>query len=667
MNIFQKHRLATLLLAAGTLTLTFTACSDNTADLANTPSTTDPKQWNLDGNMDTSVKPGDDFARYCWGKWYDAQDEPLGDISYGTIAEAEAVIQQKVKALDNKEGSQLTSDMSRLDEDEANLTKLRQRIQDLNELRTASPAEVAKELGKFLASGKNSLLTAQLVCYGEKNYISVFKSALVSNNLATDMPQPFYLFSDWLIDLGLDEEKAKEVANDGTSSDFITKSSDSENIFEEYPSGATAKKRKTRVKDTDANQKAVCEAFCEGMGIKSDQLITDSLSTQVGMGGFIVLNASHIVDMMMCYEATDILLASKKALDQYRSSYPCEEEAFLERVVGTLLQYPMSKAFCEKYCTAELRNMTFEMMEDMRTTFAKRLENIEWMTTTTKEAAKSKLYAMKFFACYPDKWLDAGLPTLKGNSLYEDIQTLRQTFVNLEKELLAVNPREDMFNVAIVQGFPTYLVNCFYNPETNTVNIFAPFVMSPFYSSENSDATLYAVGTVLGHELTHGFDSQGALYGPKGEDINWWTVSDKQEYDTRTQLLVDCYNHLPGYMNCPGSCFTDGKKTLTENIADLGGVELALQAYTEKLEQQGYYGDELAKQQKRFFQAYANLWRSKISEEENIKHLKSTDMHANAYTRILGSTMNCNRWYELYGVQWGDKYYLHPEKRTHIW
>ena len=327
MNIFLKHRLATLLLAAGTLTLTFTACSDNTADLANTPSTTDPKQWNLDGNMDTSVKPGDDFARYCWGKWYDAQDEPLGDISYGTIAEAEAVIQQKVKALDNKEGSQLTSDMSRLDEDEANLTKLRQRIQDLNELRTASPAEVAKELGKFLASGKNSLLTAQLVCYGEKNYISVFKSALVSNNLATDMPQPFYLFSDWLIDLGLDEEKAKEVANDGTSSDFITKSSDSENIFEEYPSGATAKKRKARVKDTDANQKAVCEAFCEGMGIKSDQLITDSLSTQVGMGGFIVLNASHIVDMMMCYEATDILLASKKALDQYRSSYPCKEEA----------------------------------------------------------------------------------------------------------------------------------------------------------------------------------------------------------------------------------------------------------------------------------------------------------------------------------------------------
>ncbi len=666
MNIFLKHRLATLLLAAGTFSLTFTACSDNTADLANTPSAVDPKQWNLDANMDTSVKPGDDFARYCWGKWYDEAGEPTGSKYFGTVAEASNVIDKKLHAMDNKEDSQLTSDLSSLDEDEASLQKLRQRIQELNELRTASPAEVAKELGKFFAAGNNSLLSNSLLTLGEKNYITFYTSPILSKNLSSNLPHPNSIFSDWLIELGLDEETAQKVVKEGVSSDFTTKVESSDVIIYESKESPTANKRRARVQDTTPDHIAICEAFCEGMGIKTDQLFTDSLSSQVGMGGFIDLNASHLVDMMMCYEASDILLASKKALNEYRSSYPCEEDAFLERTVGNLLDYPKSKEFCEKYCTAEMRNMTFDMMEDIRTTFAKRLENIEWMTTTTKEAAKTKLYAMKFFACYPDKWIDAGLPALKGNSLYEDIQILRQTFVNLEKELLAINPREDMFNVAIALGYPTYLVNCFYNPYTNTVNIFAPFMMSPLYSSENSDATLYAIATVLGHEMTHGFDNQGALYGPKGENVNWWTVSDKQEYDARTLLLVDCYNHLPGYMNCPGSCFANGSRTLGENIADLGGLELALQAYTNKLEQQGYYGDELVKQQKRFFQAYANLWRSKFTESENIKTLK-TDVHANAYTRILGSTMNCDRWYELYGVQWGDKYYLHPEKRTHIW
>ncbi len=370
--------------------------------------------------------------------------------------------------------------------------------------------------------------------------------------------------------------------------------------------------------------------------------------------------------MMICHEAADILLVSQSAYKHYLEFCQLSEDDFVKRSIRPMLRYPLSKEFCEKYCTEGMRSTVLKMMEDLRTTFASRIDQLTWMSSTTKQNAKEKLAAMKFHAISPDNWISEGFPELKSNSLYEDVQILRQTDAKLKNEFLSHNAREDMMNCNIIDDDPTYTVNCFYDPSINAAIIFAPFMMSPFYSSENSDATLYAIGIVLGHEITHGFDNDGSKYGPYGENVNWWTVSDKQEYDERTQLLVDCYNHLPGYMDCPGSTFTDGTLTLGENIADLGGLEIALQAYTEKLEKQGYYGDELAKQQKRFFQAYANLWRCKYSVVRNEWLLKN-DVHANDYTRVLGPTMNCNRWYELYNVQWGDKNYLKPEKRTHIW
>ncbi len=128
-----KHNLSLgLLVAAGALT--FSACSDDIATDV-TPSTVDPKQWNLDANMDTSVKPGDDFARYCWGKWYDAQGDVLGNSSLGTIAEAYAEVEKKLDNLDAKELKQMASELSNLGEDDAGMEQLRQNIQDLLELR----------------------------------------------------------------------------------------------------------------------------------------------------------------------------------------------------------------------------------------------------------------------------------------------------------------------------------------------------------------------------------------------------------------------------------------------------------------------------------------------------------------------------------------------------
>lgn len=653
MNLSFKHNLALMLLtAAGTLT--FSACSDNsTSDTA--PSAVDPKQWNLDANMDTSVKPGDDFARYCWGKWYDAQgDAPKG--GFGTFAESQEELNKMVGQLEQKDMKLIKRELASLGEDEAGLAEIRQRIQKLKQLRHASSKDVAAELGSFLASGKFSTIYCYLDVASENCYYRVFlgTNENVSDNVpTTDNPQDSLIYADWLVRLGMNEEDAASVLKDGLSQDYDTSV-------------------EALTSDGNAEHKAVGEAFCQALGIDAKYLqygTNDAKYSSVdGIGKFIEENATHIVDMMICFEASDIVLVSRKAFDDFCQSNGFSEDEFISFTVEQLLMYAKNKEFCDKFCTEEMRNKIFDMMEDMRTTFASRIDQLTWMSATTKQAAREKLAAMKCYALYPDSWMSEGLPELKGKSFYEDINILKKTYANLQKAFLSHNPREDHFNYLFIVNpdSPSYLVNCSYYPYNNTVHIYAPFAMSPFYSSENSDATLYAIGAVLGHEMTHGFDNNGSLYGPKGEDINWWTVADKQEYDERTKLLVDCYNHLPGYIYCPGSCFANGTKTLGENIADLGGVEIALQAYTAKLEKQGYYGDELKKQQKRFFQAYANLWRSKYSNEYYVNRLL-TNEHGNSYVRVLGVTMNCDRWYELYNVQWGDKYYLKPEKRTHIW
>ncbi len=630
-------------------TLTFSACSDDVAEEV-TPSTVDPKQWNLDANMDTSVKPGDDFARYCWGKWYDAQ----GVITNGYVgigAEADAEKSKKVNELDLKELQLIKQEVASLGEDEDGMAQLRQNISNLIELRrNPSTTGIATELGKFLASGKRSSLVLKITPLGNSCKYYISRNSSSTQQCASDIvmlsdgPYNRQTFTEWLIQLGLEEEDAQKVVTDGLVQDFDNKSAVS-------------------ASDGDLNCVEIVNAFCQGLSVDASSIYPNQVDT---IGNLIGKNAMHIVDMMICHEAADILLVSRNAYNQFLNNYQYSNEAFIYNAVNPLLRYPLSKAFCEKYCTAEMHDMVIDMMEDLRTAFASRIDQLTWMSSTTKQAAKEKLSAMKCYALYPDNWLSAGFPELKGNSLYEDMQILRQTDGNLKKEFLSHSAREDMMNFNIIDDNPTYTVNCFNYWSVNTASIFAPFVMSPYYSSENSDATLYAIGTVLGHEITHGFDNNGALYGPTGEDANWWTVSDKQEYDERTKLLVDCYNHLPGYMDCPGSTFANGEKTLGENIADLGGLEIALQAYTEKLEKQGYYGDELTKQQKRFFQAFANLQRNKYSVESNQWQL-ANDEHANGYTRILGPTMNCNRWYELYDVQWGDKNYLKPEKRTHIW
>lgn len=258
-------------------------------------------------------------------------------------------------------------------------------------------------------------------------------------------------------------------------------------------------------------------------------------------------------------------------------------------------------------------------------------------------------------------------------TLVEAARMARKANMVLMFSFLGKDIKTHGFN-ALLQAFRSQIdlrtVNAFYVSVLNSITILPAFMMPPLYATEDHDAVKYATLYVFGHEITHGFDSMGANFDGLGNYRNWWTVQDRMDFEERYQQLIDCYDRLemmPWDRNYAGK-YCPGEQTLTENIADLGGFELARQAFIEKCQREGYYGVELDKQERKFYQAYANIWRAKyLNTFVDYCMFTAKDTHAIERERINGVVMNTDRWYELYNVQWGDNLYLRPEKRSHIW
>ena len=222
---------------------------------------------------------------------------------------------------------------------------------------------------------------------------------------------------------------------------------------------------------------------------------------------------------------------------------------------------------------------------------------------------------------------------------------------------------EGSFHAMLASLFSLTTYNAMYAPIFNSINLFPPFLMDPIYGPDASTAERYAAMTVFGHEITHGFDKKGAQWDKQGDKNSIWaSEADAVEFDRRAQQLVDYYNT---FEVAPG-VFADGQKTLNENIADLGGVQLAFQALTNKLKADGLSNEAIRQQQRNFFVAYANLWRMKYTDEY-AESMVASDEHSQSKERINGVVTNIDAWYDLFDVKPTDKMYLAPEKRIRIW
>ena len=321
----------------------------------------------------------------------------------------------------------------------------------------------------------------------------------------------------------------------------------------------------------------------------------------------------------------------------------------------------LGKLYVEKMFPAEAKTKAIDMIKNVIAAYKIRINNLTWMSPETKVKAIEKLNKITIKVGYPDKWEDYSTLVIKspaegGSFFSNDVAISKWEF---KKSLLKLNKPVDKTE----WGMSPQTVNAYYNPSYNEIVFPAAILQPPFYNFQADEAVNYGgIGAVIGHEISHGFDDQGARYNADGNLIDWWTANDLKEFTALGTALADQYSALEPL---PG-VHVDGKFTLGENIGDLGGVNAAydgLKLYlaNKKIELiDGFTPDQ------RFFISWSTVWRSKIRDEA-LKNQVKTDPHSPGMYRAYIPIQNLDVFHDAFGIKEGDKMYLAPEKRVKIW
>jgi putative endopeptidase len=318
----------------------------------------------------------------------------------------------------------------------------------------------------------------------------------------------------------------------------------------------------------------------------------------------------------------------------------------------------VGQMYVEKYFPPAYKARMQELAFYVKKTFESRLRNRSWMSEETRRQALAKLEAMKVEVGYPSKWEDYSKLEIGRNSLIDNIK--RISFFEYKKNVDQLGKPVDTTK----WDLKPHVVNAGYNPVYNKMMFPAGILQPPFFFAEADDAVNYgAIGMAIGHEMSHGFDDQGRYFDKDGNMRDWWTPEDSEKFKKQTQNLVEQYGAFTTSDGVP----VNGELSLGENIADYGGLSVALNAYHLSLEGKkkpepidGFTDDQ------RFFLAFAQLWRGKIREEA-LKRMIQEDVHPWGEFRVNGAPFNVPEFYSIFDIKPGDKLYRPPEKRPVIW
>ena len=327
-------------------------------------------------------------------------------------------------------------------------------------------------------------------------------------------------------------------------------------------------------------------------------------------------------------------------------------------VSGTLGE-AIGKLYVEKYFPESSKQRMLQLVHNLQTALGQRIDALTWMSPATKAQAKDKLANFIIKIGYPDKWKDySGLQVNDSLSLYENLGRISRWATD---DYIArhVNKKVDKTE----WGMTPQTINAYYNPTTNEICFPAAILQPPFFDPSADDAANYgAIGGVIGHEMSHGFDDQGAQFDKNGNQRNWWTAEDKKRFDERTKVLADWFSQfevLPGVK-------VNGQQTLGENIGDNGGLNIAFRALQNSLKQNPLPVKDGFTPEQRFFLAWARVWASNMTDEY-VKYLLTVDVHSPNYARVNAALPMIDAWYDAFNVKKGAKMFVPKNKRAHIW
>lgn len=333
-----------------------------------------------------------------------------------------------------------------------------------------------------------------------------------------------------------------------------------------------------------------------------------------------------------------------------------------KRVLSTTegaLGEAMGKIYVEKNFSSQARDRVNDMVDNLMEAYKERIKTRPWMSEKTKGEALKKLGTIMRKLGYPDKWRD-----------YSGLEVTRESYVRnfLNSNKFDVKYLLSRINQPVDKtewGMTPATINAYYNPAFNEIVFPAAIMQAPFFDPNADDAVNYgAMGAVIGHELTHGFDDEGSKYDSEGNLRDWWTADDRKSFDIRAKVLVDQFNSFVAIDTL--KLTVNGQLTLGENIADLGGLTISYAAYQRSLKGQTPAKIDGLTGAQRFFISWAQAWRGSMRPKALMNMVK-TDPHAPQRFRVLGPLSNMKEFYDAFGVKATDKMYRKPEQRAEIW
>jgi putative endopeptidase len=636
---------------------------------------------------DTSIRPQDDLFRHANGAWLDSTEIPADRRSYGTFSLLAERAEADVKALleataanpgTSPEGRMIGDFYASLMDlpalDRTGLAPLQPELDRISKARKLS--DVAALIGHLLGAG----VGGPIVAYVSADAKNPGMNAVTWTQSGLGLPdRDYYLKADsktyrdayvaYLTELGklarLEAPAAaakKVLAFETELAKIQWAMADRRDALKTY----NPTPRNRWAKDYGPFP---WEAFAKASGMPPESGAIISETTY--FKAFAKLAAKTPLETWKHYLRFRLLDAYAEHLGQgFRTAYHrfhgqtlsgLKAEAPRWRTAVETTSYALGEAIGQRYVAEHFppaaKARMQELVSNLFVAYRESLTSLEWMTPETRQAALAKLSSFKVKIGYPDKWRGyEGMVVKRGDAVGNLLNASRFLY---RRDMAEAGKPVDRSRWHMTPQ----TVNAYYDPTANEIVFPAAILQPPFFDMAGDDAYNYgAIGAVIGHEISHGFDDEGRRFDGEGRLRDWWTPADEKAFLERAQRLIAQYD---GYEALPGK-FVNGKLTLGENIADLAGVAMALKAYHHSLggkpapEIEGMSGDQ------RFFMGYARVWRNKDREERALAKL-STDPHSPAAFRVNGVVTNVDSFYQVFDVKAGDKLYRKPEDRVRIW
>ena len=662
--------------------LTLAACSERQAGENPLPQS----------NFDLSVAPGTDFYQYACGGWM--ANNPLKPeySRYGSFDRLAELCEEQMHDLvtelvsENQQPGSVAAKVKELytlglDSARLNAEGMAPVKADLDEINNLSGREVPAAIGRLHAQGISPFFYVYVGPDGKdsrQNLLSLNQGGIAMGD------RDYYLATD-STNLALREAYKKyvtrlfvlagysESAADSAAQSVMKVETELARLAYSREELRDPQKNYNRMAYTDFAQRESAfdwTAFFRAMGV--DSLTHLDASQLAFFDGLNNLYPQLTLQTIKDYLSYTLLNNAASYLDDdfYNTQFDFygrtlsgqqEPRARWKRSLSTtdaVLSEALGEIYVERYFPQTSKDRMLKLVANLQEALGQHIAQLEWMSDETKARALEKLAAVTVKIGYPDKWRDYSAleisteksywENLKNASMFETAYMLDKIGKEVDKSLWYMSPQT---------------VNAYYNPTTNEICFPAGILQPPFFYAEADDAINYgAIGVVIGHEMTHGFDDMGRQFDKEGNLNDWWTPEDTRQFNLRADRLVEQYDQIVVI----DTVHANGRFTLGENIADQGGLRIAYTAFknaTEGAEQtpiDGFTPDQ------RFYLAYANLWASNIRDEEILRRTK-TDPHSLGKWRVNAALRNLETFYQAFGITAEQPMYMAPEERVVIW